>query len=77
MRTAIVLTLAAAAFAVAGCTEREQTAGGSKSDQPAYMGSTQPAFAAQGWKPGDRTSWEQELKVRADRGQNEYAKTTH
>ena len=77
MRTVIVFTLAAAVLAVAGCAEHEQTAGGSKSDQPAYMGTDQPAFMAQGWKSGDRTSWQQELKVRADRGQNEYAKTTH
>ena len=29
---------------------------------------------ATGWKPGDRNSWEQQLKVRTVRGQNEYAK---
>ena len=73
-RTAIVLTIAAAALAAAGCAEREQTASGIKSDQQAYQG-TDGSFMEPGWKPGDRTSWEQELTVRTVRGQNEYAKT--
>ena len=31
-------------------------------------------FAAPGWKPGDKTSWEQQLKTRTQNGQNEYTK---
>ena len=75
MRTAIVFLAAAAAFVVAGCAEREQTASGIKSDAAPYSGTNkQPPFTAPGWKPGDRNSWEQELKVRTVQGQNDYAK---
>ena len=74
-RTATVLCIAAAALALAACAERDQTASGIKSDAAPYSGtSKQPPFMAQGWKPGDRTSWEQELKVRTVQGQNDYAK---
>ena len=75
MRTLIVLSIAAAAFAVAGCAEREQTANGIKSDAAAYNGTNhQPPFMAVGWKPGDRANWEQQMKVRTVQGQNDYAK---
>ena len=31
-------------------------------------------FTAPGWKPGDKVSWEQQLKTRTQNGQNDYAK---
>jgi hypothetical protein len=71
MKTLIVVSLAA--IAVAGCAEREQTASGIKSDAAPYQG-TNRQFMAKGWKPGDRASWESELKVRTVQGQNDYAK---
>lgn len=72
MRT--VLLVALAALGLAACAEREQTASGIKTDTPAWQGTNHAVFTAQGWKPGDRTSWESELKVRAMMGQNDYAK---
>jgi hypothetical protein len=69
----LVLSLAAAAFATAGCAEREQTASGIKSDTAPFQGTNRP-FMAQGWKPGDRNNWEQAMKVRTVQGQNDYAK---
>ncbi len=68
------LVLAAGLIALAGCAEKEQTAGGIKSDSAPYNGTSKPYVAA-GWKPGDRNSWEQQLKVRAQQGQNDYVKT--
>lgn len=69
------LLIAAGALALAGCAEREQTAGGIKSDQQVFQGTNkQPPFMASGWKPGDRAAWEQQLKVRTVQGQNDYAK---
>ena len=65
-----------ALLAVAGlsaCGEKPQTLSGTKSDVPAYMG-TNDGFSAPGWKAGDKTSWEQGLKVRMQNGQNEYTK---
>lgn len=72
MRT--VLLVALAVLALAACGEREQTASGIKTDTPAYQGTNHAVFTAPGWKPGDRASWESELKVRATMGQNDYAK---
>ena len=61
------------AAALAACTEQPQTLrSGVRSDTPAYQGPSS-AFTVGGWKPGDRTSWDQELKTRAQ-FQNEYSK---
>ncbi len=68
--TAAVVCLAA----LAACGEKPQTLGGVKGDVAAYQGVDNP-FAAPGWKRGDRTSWEQGLKARAQNTQNEYSKT--
>jgi hypothetical protein len=73
IRNFIVIVLAA--VALAGCAETDQTATGIKSDAQPFEGTGHPPpFMAGGWKPGDRTSWEQHLKVRTQRGQNDYAK---
>jgi hypothetical protein len=72
MRTAAILA-AAAVLALAGCAEKEQTASGIKTDTAPYQGTNHP-FVTPGWKPGDRASWEQQLKVRTVQGQNDYAK---
>ena len=75
MNGLVVLTMAAAAFAVAGCAEHEQTASGIKSDTSPFNGtSKQPPYMAAGWKQGDRAAWEQQMKVRTVQGQNDYAK---
>jgi hypothetical protein len=71
MRPALVAALAA--LALAGCAEQDQSAKGIKSDSAAFNGTNRPYVAA-GWKPGDRTSWEQQLKTRAVQGQNDYVK---
>lgn len=63
--------LTAAAMALAACGEKPQSAGGVKSDAAAYQG-TSNGFNAPGWKAGDKTAWEQQLKTRAQAGQNEY-----
>jgi len=68
-----ILVLSVAVLTLAACAEREQTASGIKSDAAPFQG-TNRQFMAKGWKPGDRNSWEQELKVRTVQGQNEYAK---
>ena len=70
---ALVIILALAPLALAGCGETPQTATGIKSDAAFYQGTGRPYVAA-GWKQGDRTSWEQQLKVRTQTGQNDYAK---
>jgi hypothetical protein len=59
---------------LAACGETPQTGVGVKSDVAAFQGADNK-YVSPGWKPGDKTSWEQSLKVRAQNGQNEYTKT--
>jgi hypothetical protein len=63
--------LTAAVMALAACGDKPQSAGGVKSDTAAFQG-TGNAFNVPGWKAGDKTAWEQQLKTRAQAGQNEY-----
>ena len=63
--------LTAAVMVLAACGDKPQSAGGVKSDTAAVQG-TSNAFNAPGWKAGDKTAWEQQLKTRAQAGQNEY-----
>lgn len=68
------LIFMAALTALAACTEKPQTlnSSGTKVDAPEFQG-TGMAFTVPGWKPGDKTSWEQGLKTRTQ-NQNEYTK---
>jgi len=64
----------AAVAALAGCGESPQTIGtAGRTDASAFQGTGKP-YAVPGWKQGDKTSWEQQLKVRTQNGQNDYAK---
>ena len=58
------------------CTEKPQTLGtNSRADREAFQGTgVAPPFTAAGWKPGDKNSWEQAMKVRTQMGQNDYNK---
>lgn len=69
-RIALVLT---ALGLLAACGEKPQTAGVPKSELPAY-GGTGSSFTAPGWKVGDKTAWEQQLKARQQNGQNDYSR---
>lgn len=69
-----VFFIAAAAALLVACGEKPQTLGGAKQDASPYSG-TGKAFAAAGWKSGDKASWESQLKARAQNSQNEYSKT--
>jgi hypothetical protein len=68
------LIVIAALAALAACTEKPQAlnSSGTKVDAPAFQG-TGMAFTVPGWKPGDKTSWEQGLKTRTQ-NQNDYTK---
>ena len=83
-RAALLFTafLGAAAL-LSACGEKPQTnAEGVKHDAAPWTGTSNgtqkegggTAFTAQGWKPGDKASWEAQLKTRAQ-GQNEYVRT--
>jgi hypothetical protein len=58
---------------LAACGEQPQTIGSnSKQDAAAFQGGS--AFTTPGWKPGDKGSWESQMKTRTQMGQNDYNK---
>ena len=64
----------AALFALAACGETPQSMQGEvKQDTAAFQGTGMP-FVVNGWKVGDKSSWEAQLRTRTQRGQNEYLK---
>jgi hypothetical protein len=65
---------AALLLALAGC-EKAQTldADAKKVDTQAWEASNSP-YLANGWKSGDKTSWDEQMRARAQ-AQNEYART--
>ncbi len=65
--------LIAVVMGLAACSERPQTANPRRSDTLAWQGANDP-YVAPGWKAGDKTSWEEQIRTRAQT-QNEYAKT--
>ena len=73
MRAALVTSSVAAAFFLAACGDKPQSAGGVKGDVAPYQG-VDNKYAAPGWKAGDKNNWEQALKVRTQ-NQNEYTRT--
>lgn len=79
-RSAAALAAATLALAFAGCGERDQSSasksGVRKSDTQAWAGvqGEAAAFTASGWKAGDKSAWEAQLKARTERGQNEYTR---
>jgi major membrane immunogen (membrane-anchored lipoprotein) len=64
--------LMAVAALLSACGEKPQTLGTAKDASP-YSG-TGKAFVETGWKPGDKASWESQLKARNQYGQNDYSR---
>ena len=59
---------------LAACGDKPQEMGGAvRQDTPAFNGTGTP-YVASGWKPGDKASWEQHLRTRAQNSQNDYSK---
>jgi hypothetical protein len=61
-------------LAVAGCSEKAQTAGAVKKADAKAWESSQTTHLAAGWKGGDQAAWEAQMRSRAQ-GQNEYSRT--
>jgi hypothetical protein len=73
MRRTSVVVFGLALAALTACGEKTSGAV-KKSDVPAFQGSTgASAYVADGWKAGDQTAWEQQLRTRTQ-GQNEYSR---
>ena len=69
-----LLLLALAGVLLAACTEKPQTIGTRVHDETPYAGTPggPSPYTVDGWSPGDKNSWQQQLRVRTQRGQNEY-----
>ncbi|TXC65594.1 hypothetical protein FSC37_04390 [Piscinibacter aquaticus] len=67
-----IVLAAALAAALSACGEKPQTAATKKSDAKPWEG-VQKSHVAQGWKAGDKDSWEAQMRVRAQ-NQNEYTR---
>jgi hypothetical protein len=50
-------------------------AGSSVKGQPAYLGTGVGPYTQAGWKAGDATSWEEQMRTRTQTGQNEYVRS--
>lgn len=78
MNQRFTFTIAAAAMAVglAACGDKPQEMNGAgvKQDGAPYTGVGKSQYAQGGWTTGDKTSWEQQLKARAQYGQNDYTR---
>jgi len=79
MKMQRTLSLAFTALALVGlsaCGDRPQEIGSSgvKQDAAPYAGVGKSQYAQTGWKAGDRNSWEEQLKTRAQYGQNDYTR---
>ncbi|MDO9199938.1 hypothetical protein [Hydrogenophaga sp.] len=78
-RTLTIAALAAVAMTLSACGDQPQELSGSgvKQDGAPYTGVGSSQYAQGGWKAGDRNSWEQQLKTRAQYGQNDYTRMTN
>lgn len=78
MSRRFTFTIAAAAMALglAACGDKPQEMNGAgvKQDGAPYTGVGKSQYAQGGWTTGDKTSWEQQLKARAQYGQNDYTR---
>lgn len=76
-RRGMVVAVAAAVLSLAGCGEKTQTldASAKKADaQPWSVSSAaEPAYAASGWKAGDKAAWEAQIRQR-NQAQNDYVR---
>ena len=60
---------------LAACGEKPQVAGSSVKGQPAYLGTGVGPYTQAGWKAGDATSWEEQMRTRTQTGKNEYVRS--
>jgi hypothetical protein len=71
-RLLFACSTAALVWGLSACGEKPQTATPRKADAKAWQGADN-RFTAPGWQAGDKASWDEQLRTRAQ-GQNEYNK---
>jgi hypothetical protein len=73
MMRLLLISVSAALLAACGEPDQSLAAGTNRGDTPPWQGAKN-AYVAKDWKPGDKGSWENQLRSRSQY-QNEYTKT--
>lgn len=73
-KLSMILLAMIAMVTLSACADREQTAATPSKDAAPYSGTGVASFTAPGWKAGDKTAWEQQLKARMQNSQNDYSR---
>ena len=74
IRRTIALSVALLGLVACGDKPQVLTGGGVRQDTASHAGVGSSQYAEKGWTAGDRNSWEQQLKARAQYGQNDYTR---
>jgi starvation-inducible outer membrane lipoprotein len=72
MRKSLFLAVVVGALALSACSEKPQELGASGNDKPVQAGTGVAAFTSPGWTVGDKASWANHLKARANYGMNDH-----
>ena len=72
MRKILMLTTLSGALALSACGDKPQDSYGIRSDKPAQAGTGVAVFTDSGWTAGDKASWSNHLKARANYGMNDH-----
>lgn len=70
-----VIATVALGLSLVACGDK--TGKGVKNDAAPHTGVGASQYMGEGWKAGDRGSWEQQLKARAQYGQNDYTRASN
>ncbi len=74
MRQALwVSAVLAAVFGLSACSDSSSGAKAAKKVDGKSWEGAGSAYAASGWKPGDKATWEEQLRARAQ-SQNDYSR---
>lgn len=72
MRKMLFLSVVTGVLALSACGEKPQDQTGARGDQPVQAGTGVKAFTQEGWTAGDKASWANHLKARANYGMNDH-----
>lgn len=75
-KTLTILGLLASATVLSACGEKPQETTGVSQDTAPYAGVGKSQYQQPGWTVGDKASWEQQLKARAQYGMNDYTRVS-
>ncbi len=72
MRKTVLLSAVALALGLGACSEKPQDHAGIRTDKAPQVGTGVAAFTDAGWTAGDKASWSNHLKARANYGMNDH-----